>query len=405
LKILHVIASLAPRYGGPSKVCLELCRELARRGEQVAIYTTNIDGDGELDVPLGTPLVKDGIEIGYFTVQTPRYYKFSIPLARALKAAIPEYDLVHIHSLYLFPSTVAAYYSRHYGVPYLIRPHGTLDPYLFRRHRGRKWIYERLFEWRNLNNAAAVHFTTVEEHELTCPLGLKAPGVVVPPGVNLQDYADIPPVGTFMAAHPETYGKKIILYLGRLNFKKGLDLLAKAFGEVVRERDDVHLVLAGPDDDGYGAEVRQWLVADGVIGKCTFTGMLLGADKLAAFSDADVFVLPSYTENFGVAVVEAMVCGLPVVISNKVNIWREVAQAHAGLVVNCDAQEVSNALLTLLEDPLHGKEMGRRGRWLVEERFTWEVVGEQMVQVYHQILSKRNLPTMRSQAAGSWSRT
>lgn len=354
----------------------------------MAIYTTNIDGSGELDVPLGTSLERDGVEICYFPVQVPRYYVFSLPLARALKVAIPQYDLVHIHSLYLFPSTAAAYYCRHYSVPYLVRPHGTLDPYLFRRHRGRKWIYERLFEWRNLNKAAAIHFTTIEEQELTRSLGLKAPSVVVPLGVNLRDYEDRIPCGVLRDSYPEIRSKKVILFLSRLNFKKGLDLLVKAFGQIARQRDDVQLVLAGPDDDGYGAQVRQWLEAEKVLGKCTFTGMLLGREKLAALRDADVFVLPSYSENFGIAVAEAMACGLPVLISNKVNIWREVAEARAGLVVNCDAEEVSNALLTLLDDSLLRKDMGQRGRRLVAERFTWEAVGDQMVQVYRQILSR-----------------
>ncbi len=397
MRILHVIASLAPRYGGPSKACLELCRELARRGEQVAIYTTNIDGDGQLDVPLDRPQWKDGIEIRYFPVQTPRYYKFSLPLARALKAAIAHYDIVHIHSLYLFPPTIAAYYCRRYGVPYLIRPHGTLDPYLFRRHRGRKWIYESLFERKNLNGATAIHFTSVEERELTRPLRLKAPGVVVPIGVDLPDYEAATPTGAFRAARPETQGKKIVLFLGRLNFKKGLDLLARAFGQIGRRREDVQLILAGPDSDGYGAQIRQWLKAERVLGQTTFTGMLLGSQKMSAFRDADVFVLPSYTENFGIAVVEAMASGLPVVISNKINIWREVAEARAGLVVNCDEHEISSALLTLLVDPMRGKEMGKRGRRLVEKRFTWETVGEQMVQTYREILSRRGLLTAESQ--------
>ncbi len=397
MRILHVIASLAPRYGGPSKACLELCRELARRGEQVAIYTTNIDGDGQLDVPLDRPQWKDGIEIRYFPVQTPRYYKFSFPLARALKAAIAHYDIVHIHSLYLFPPTIAAYYCRRYGVPYLIRPHGTLDPYLFRRHRGRKWIYESLFERKNLNEAAAIHFTSLEEKELTRPLRIKTPGVVVPIGVDLPDYEAATPTGEFRAARPETQDKKIVLFLGRLNFKKGLDLLAKAFGQIGRRREDVQLILAGPDGDGYGAQIRQWLKAERVLGQTTFTGMLLGSQKMSAFRDADVFVLPSYTENFGIAVVEAMASGLPVVISNKINIWREVAEARAGLVVNCDVHEISNALLTLLVDPMRGKEMGKRGRRLVEKRFTWETVGEQMVQEYRQILSRRDFLTAGSQ--------
>lgn len=342
LRVLHVISSLAPRYGGPPQVCLELCRELARQGARVSIFTTNVDGSGVLDVPVDAPVCRDGVEIRYFPVEAPRAWVVSRTLARALHRAIPQHDVVHVHSLYLFPSTVAAHYCRRFGVPYLVRPHGTLDPYLFRRHRARKWVYERLFEWRNLNRAAALHFTTLDEQELVRPLGLRAPGVVVPPGVDSERYRDATVRGAFRAAWPETRGRRLILFLGRLNFKKGLDLLARAFGEIARRRPEAHLVLAGPDD-GYGPTVRRWLDAEGVLGRVTFTGMLLGRDKLAALRDADVFALPSYTENFGMAVVEAMACGIPVVISDRVNIWREVAAAGAGRVTRCDAEEVGTA--------------------------------------------------------------
>jgi len=258
---------------------------------------------------------------------------------------------------------------------------------MFRRHRARKWLYERLFEWRNLNGAAAIHFTTLEEQSLTRPLRLKAPGLVVPIGVELREFDTAPLSSTLRAAHPETHGKKIVLFLGRLNFKKGLDLLVEAFAEVHRQRHDVHLMLVGPDDDGYGIQIRRWLQARNLLEHTTLTGMLSGAAKLAAFRDADTFVLPSYTENFGIAVVEAMASGLAVVISNRVNIWRDVAHAKAGLVVDCNAHQLSQALLTLLNDPTLGKEMGKRGRQLVEERFTRESVAEQMIQGYRQVLS------------------
>lgn len=390
MRILHVIASLAPRYGGPTQVCLELCQELARSGERVSIYTTNLDGPGTLDVPSDVPVWTNAVEIRYFPVQTPRRYAMSLPLARALRRAIPRQDLVHIHSLYFFPSTVAAHYCRRAGVPYVVRPHGTLDPYHFRHHRGRKWVYERLFEWRNLNRAAAIHFTTHEEEALTRPLGLTAPGVVVSPGVHAERYGEGDPVETaFRDEWPETRGRRIVLFLGRLNQKKGLDLLATAFGQLARQHADVHLVLAGPDNDGYGRAVERWLKAEGVLHRTTFTGMLLGPRKVAALRAADVFVLPSYTENFGVAVVEAMASGLPIVISDRVNIWREVADARAGVVVRGDASEVARAVAVLLNDPAERIAMGERARRLAAERFSWPAAGARMVEVYRGIVAER----------------
>ena len=384
LRILHVISSLAPRYGGPSQVCRELCGELARRGQQVTIYTTDIDGPGREDVPYGRPVWADGAKIRYFPVQTPRRYVVSWPLARALREAVPRHDIVHVHSLYLFPPTVAAHYCRRAGVPYLVRPHGTLDPYLYRRHRVRKWVYEQLFEWRNLTRAAALHFTTLEEEELTRPLGIPTRGVVVPPGLHVERYQREPASGA-PTPWPEAKGRRVVLYLGRLNFKKGLDVLTQAFGDLARRRPDVHLVLAGPDDEGYGERVRRWLGEVGALERCTIVGMQVGAAKLAALHGADVFVLPSYSENFGVTVVEAMACGLPVVVSDRVNIWREIAGARAGLVVPPDAGAVSRALATVLDDPDRAG-MAERGRRLVAERFSWAAAGERMLDVYRDIV-------------------
>ncbi len=338
MKILHVIANLAPRYGGPGKACLEMAKAVARLGHEVSIYTTNQDDPGVLPVPLDRSVWQDGVEIRYFPIQFPRYWGTSWPLARALARRIKESDLCHIHSLHLFHGLMAGHYCRKYGVPYLVQPHGALDPFIYRRHRRRKAIMEAWFENRNIKGAAAVLLTSAEERELAKPHLFGTPGVVVPLGLELSAYQELPAPGAFRERYPEIGAKKIILFLGRINFKKGLDLLVQALAQVVRLRRDVHLVVAGPDNDGWGARVRVWLKEAGLEGYATFPGMLLGEDKLAVLRDAQIFALSSYSENFGIAVIEAMACGLPVVISDKVNIWREVDAAGAGLVVPCDAR-------------------------------------------------------------------
>jgi glycosyltransferase involved in cell wall biosynthesis len=387
VRILHVIPSLATRHGGPPKAVAELCQELARRGEEVAIYTTNIDGRSRLDVPFNRPLrMADRLEVRYFRVMLPGLFGFSPDFAKTLHGTIKSYDIVHIHSLYRFISTVAARYARREGVPYIVRPHGTLDPFIFRRHRGMKQIYETLFERRNLEAASAVHFTAAEEMELAQLCGIRFCGVVVPLGVEADSDAEQRNAADLNRRWPVTLGKKTILYLGRLNFKKGLNILAKAFGTVARTRDDVHLLIAGPDDEGYGRQVAQWLCAEGVLAKTTFTGMLVGPDKAIAQHGADVFVLPSYSENFGIAVVEAMAAGLPVIISNRVNIWREVAESNAGLVVNCCPNEVATAISSLLDNSVLREELSYAARALAAERFTWSAAGQKMIDVYRRIL-------------------
>ena len=388
MKILHVIANLAPRYGGPSKACREMARAVAQLGHEVSIYTTNQDGPGELEVPLGQPVWQEGVEIRYFPIQAPRFWGTSLPLARGLARKIPAADLVHIHSLYLFHNLVAGYLCRRHDIPYLVRPHGTLDPFIFRRHRGRKRIMEYLFEHRNIRRAAALHFTTAQEQALAAPFTFGAPGLVVPLGIGPGEFAALPEPGGFRRRYPEIGDKPIVLFFGRINFKKGLDILARAFGIAGRQRPDVHLVLAGPDNEGWGARVRAWLEAEGMRDRATFTGMLLGPDKLAVLRDASLFVLPSYSENFGLAVIEAMAAGLPVIISDQVNVWPEVESAGAGRVIPCDAAALAGQMLELLADPGAAAVMGQKGRALVQERFLWPRIAPRLAGVYARIIDE-----------------
>ena len=381
LKILHVIANLAPRYGGPSKACRDMARAIARRGHAVSIFTTNMDGPGELDVPTDRPVVEDDVAVSYYPIGVPRFWGTSWPLAAGLKRAISGFDVVHLHSLYLFHDWATGHYCQAAGVPYILRPHGTLDPYIYHRHRLRKAVMDTLFQNRVLRGAAAIHYTTEEEMRLAEPYACGAPGAVVPHGLDIADYEGLPPPGSFRARHSEIGDKTIVLFFGRLNFKKGLDILARAFGSVASARNDVHLVLAGPDD-GMLAKTRGCLREAGVLDRATFTGMLLGEEKLALLGDADLFVLPSHSENFGIAVVEAMACGLPVAISDKVNIWREVEGAGAGAVSPPEAEAFAAAIAGLLDDPARRRVMGEAGQGLVANAFDWSRVAERLETLY-----------------------
>ncbi len=390
MKILHVIANISPRYGGPAQVCKDICKYLAGRRQYVEIYTTNLDyPDGILNVPKNKPVEQDGYTVNYFSVQF-KPYAISIPLANKLQWDIKKFDIIHIHGLYRFPQAIAAFYARKHKIPYIVMPHGSLDPFLFHRNKRRflKRVYEKIFEFRNLNHASRIHFTTEEEMMLTHFLKLKASAMILPNGLNPQEFAKLPPYGVFR----KKYGlkdEKIILHLGRLNFKKGIDILVKAFGRIAKNDSEVRLVLAGPDNDGYSQEVMKWVVQEDVQEKVIFTGMLLGEHKLSVLRDADIFVLPSYSENFGIAVIEAMVCGLPVVISDKVNIWREVEASGAGLVTDCDYKKVSEALLFLLGNSEKRIEMGKLGQKMVREKYNWDSLTEELINIYHEVINEK----------------
>jgi glycosyltransferase involved in cell wall biosynthesis len=385
------MASVALRYGGPSKACLEMARAQARLGNEVHIFTTNLDGPGTLPVPTDKAVQQEGVFIHYFPIQFPRFWRASLPLGYALKNKILEFDIVHIHSLYLFHTLCSAYYCNKYDVPYVLRPHGTLDPYIYKRHRLRKRIVEFLFQNEVTRRSSAIHYVTDEEMSLAKQYSFGRPGIVVPIGLNIDEYVNFTPSSRLLDRFPELAGKKIVLFLGRINFKKGLDILVPAFSSVAKKRDDVHLLIAGPDDESYGKQVALWLKNEGVFSKSTFTGMLHGEEKLEAFYRSSVFVLPSYSENFGISVLEAMACGLPVIISEKVNLKSTVIEADAGIVVPCDVKSFASSILKVIDDEEFGRRLGANGSRIVRERYLWEECAKRLIEEYNVILKSRLL--------------
>ena len=361
-----------------------MARAVAALGHDVAIYTTDRDMDDDERRRWGAGGQIDGVELHVFPQHAPAVVAASVPLARALAAAVPRADVVHLHSLYLFHTWYTARLCRRHGVPYLLRPHGTLDPFLWRRHRARKAVLEALFQNRVLRGAAALHYTAEEEMRLAAPYAQGAPGVVVPNGLDLSQYAVLPPCGGFRARHPEIGSRRIVLFLSRLNFKKGLDVLIPGFARAARRHHDLHLVIAGPDDGQLDA-AQGWAAAEGVGGRVTFVGMLDHAAKLACFRDAAMFVLPSYSENFGIAIVEATACGVPVAISDRVNIWREIERAGAGVVAPPTADDVARQIERLAADPAAAAAMGERGRALVEVEFAWSKFARQLESGYRSL--------------------
>jgi glycosyltransferase involved in cell wall biosynthesis len=398
MRILQVVSTLAPRQGGPSIACPELSRELVRQGHEVSIYASDVDGSGHLTIPLGHPVMDEGVAIRYFRGWSdPSRYMFSPGMWRALRDTVEDFDVVHIYSVFGFSSSAAAYWCRKRGVPHMVHPHGSLDPFIRRRHRSRKWIHAKLLAERDYREATAVLFNSAEEMRLASDWsGLKTPPLngagpkrfVVPVGLDprwLQE-PNAAAGERFRNKFPELGGLRLVVYFGRINFKKGLDILARAFARVARDRQDIHLVLAGPDTEGYGRKVKGWLAEGGVLEKATFTGLLEGEYRFAVLQRAEVFALPSYTENFGQVVVEAMASRVPVVISDRVNIWPYVKEANAGLVVPCDAEATAEAIRIVLADPVKGKQMGCNGRRWAAEHLLWETVAGQMADAYKEMM-------------------
>lgn len=386
MKILHVIAGVPRRGGGPTNALFQMARALTDGGVQVDVVTTDSDIWGNLEVPLGERVMEQGVPVYYFHSPLLRKYGYSYALRVWLRAHIGEYDIVHIHGIFSHPTIPAALTAWKFGIPYIILPCGELNPWPLRKSRLLKWSFLKLIGLQILDRAAAIHATSEMEATTLKRLGIKSPIITIPLGIDSVPIDRTLPSGEFRKSHPELDGKKIILFLARIDPIKGLDLLFQATKELASKRTDFVLVIAGSGASSFEKQVRAQVSDMGLDGFVRFYGFLEGDHKQTALRDADLFVLPSYSENFGVGVVEGMAARLPVVISDQVGIHREVREYEAGLVTRCDAQEIAVALERLLDDDSLRRQMGENGRRLVREKFTWSQVGAELLKLYQSIL-------------------
>jgi glycosyltransferase involved in cell wall biosynthesis len=381
MRVLHVLPSLAPSYGGPSAALIGLSHALSARGVYSETITTDLGCDGKMNIDDGRLIKSYGINVRYFSRLfshwLPHDFAFSPRLARWLRAHVKEYDIVNIHGVFNYPNSVAASIARRAGIPYVIRPCGMLDPWCLEQSRLKKRAYLRLFENRVLRNAAAISFTTEEESRVAYKVSPSPDSVIIPLGVNSIEDAPRDP----NPPAPQS-DKKIILFLSRLDPKKGLDLLLPALVRLKGVRDDFICVIAGGGRHSYEEHIKGEVKLNNIENVVQFAGFVKGRQKQQLLQTAACFVLPSYQENFGVAVAEAMSVGCPVVISDRVNIHREVSAAGAGRVIRCDSVELFHALNALLSDETSRRVMGSNGQALVREKYTWDRISQTVLSLY-----------------------
>lgn len=380
MRILHVIGGVAPRYGGPSAALPALCRAVMDRGHHVEVFTTDIDGPGRLPLPTGRPMVWQGVPTTVFPVRRPRAYAPAPALGLALRR-VQAFDVVHIHSLYRFHTLAAAFWCRRRGVPYVLRPHGSLNPYHRATRRTLKAVYELLVERRNLDHAAAVHCTSQAEADAVKSLGMRAPVVVVPLPVEVARYAR--PAAPARSLTPPG-ARRLVTFLGRIAPKKGVDVLVDAFARIAPTFPDVALAIAGPDG-GHLPEVVARVQVHSLVERVHILGHVAGEEKVTLLQASTVLALPSLDENFALSVAEALAAGTPVVVSPGVALHREIAAAGAGLVAPRTAEGVARALDRLLARPELAARCGTNGRALAVRLFAPERVGEQLEALYRQV--------------------
>jgi glycosyltransferase involved in cell wall biosynthesis len=360
-----------------------MTRALAAAGLEVHVATTDDNGASRTVLPKTLPVIENGVKYWIFPRQTS-FYLFSLPLTRWLWRHTAEYDVVHIHALFSYASVAAAICARIARVPYVVRPLGTLNQWgMSNRRRRLKKLSFFWMESRILKSAALVQYTSEQEALEARQLGVHQHQLVIPNPVDFTAPA-AGRRGEFRSTHPELAQKTLILFLSRFDRIKGLDLLLPAFAGVLKHHPEAILILAGDGAPAFVTELRDLSRRLGIEAAVVWTGFLGGDDKCALFADADLFVLPSYSENFGVAAVEALGAGLPAIVSDQVGIHAEVSAAGAGLVVKCAVAPLEAALLEMLRDPRIRRRMGDNAIRLAR-RYSPDAVARQLVEAYVRI--------------------
>ncbi|MEO7932989.1 MAG: glycosyltransferase [Chthoniobacterales bacterium] len=335
MKILHAISSIDPRQGGTSEAVLQLSREAIRQGHEVEIVS--------IDDPAADWIESFPFEL-HATGPGKTAFQYSAKFHSWLRENVGRFDAVFSHALWQYTGVAvrSACGKKH---PYFVFPHGMLDPYFdqFPLKRLKKNCFWPWADYRVLRDARAIFFTSEEErigahhsfkslrgHDVIAPLGIDDPPSFTP---SMRE--------AFAAKVPELAGRRYLLFLGRIHRKKGCDLLLRAWSKVTHP--DICLVMAGPDQTGWTAELQS-IPAERVF----WPGMLAGDAKWGALYGADAFVLPSHQENFGLAVAEALACSTPVLISRKVNIWREITEAGGGYAEDNTETGTQNLLTRFL---------------------------------------------------------
>ena len=381
MRVLHVITEIKASAGGVSSAVSGLAIAQKKAGLDVAVLAPWY---GEPDQESMAKLESAGVRIHTFGPAIGRFGRHP-DLKSVTQKAVAGADVVHIAGMWEEIQHRAAREAVRQTVPYVISPHGMLDPWSLRRS---KWVKRAALAWRvrkNLNRAAALHFTCAVERDLVAGLKLRPSSLVEPNGLDLSEFEDLPPADQFRKHHPTLQNQcPIVLFLSRIDPKKGLDLLIPAFAAGPKE---AMLVIAGPDLIGYQREVEAMVRQHAIQDRVILTGMLRGRDRVEAMAAATIFALPSYQENFGIVVAESLAAGVPVIISDQVNIHAEITAAGVGGVVPAQIEPLARELRRWLGDEPLRSQAALKCRPFVREHYDWNKIAERWKIHYAQVSS------------------
>ncbi len=385
MKIAQVISTppFAWARGGPARNVYGLSKALAKRGHEVAILSTDLYEPKKRQPRGKNPTYIDGIQVFRF-----RYFSdwlawkhgilISPGLIVHLRNHLVEYDVVHLQELLSVHAIATATHCQKCGVPYVLSARGSVPR--LKEKKGLAWFFDNIGGSRSLRYASKIMALTKIEAEQFQSMDISEDKIeIIPNAIDLSEFEKLPQRGTFRRKHNLDGKDKLVLYLGRIHKIKGIDLLAKAFAELSRNVDGARLVIAGPDD-GYLSTLKVMVRELKIEEKVLFTGPLYERDKMEAYVDADVYVLPSTYEVFGITILEAWACGTPVITTDRCGIAGFVDKV--GYVVEHNREQLRDVIVKALSDEELRKKLGDEGRKLVMEEFTWDAIVERVENLY-----------------------
>jgi glycosyltransferase involved in cell wall biosynthesis len=382
MRILNICA-YSWEAGGPPKIIFDHTQVALRYGHQVDILSPYTPGERPYTLPEGARLIR--------CKRTPIISRFfrevSLELYSFLKKHIHEYDIIHCHGLWHF-GTLAPFVLDH-SVAKVVTIHGVLDRWVYAHNNWKKSLMDKLAQKAYLRRADLIQINNTDEREdLLRYLGYQHPNVVIiPNGVKMSDFAQLPPKGTFRQKFGVPADKKMVLFMSRLNRKKGLDLLLPGFRDYVRDHPDSILILAG-SDDGYKTEAESFVQQHNLSDSIKLVGMLTGDDKKSALADADLFTLPSYSEGFSMAVLEAMAAGTPALVSDRVGFGETIRKHEAAGLVELTSEGVRAGLEKLLSNDVLRQQIRQNATALVKAQYDIEIVAKRLLDEYANVVKK-----------------
>lgn len=384
MRILNICA-YTWQTGGPPKIIFDHTQVVLRYGHQVDILSPISPGETPYTVPDGARLI-----LCQRTPGISRFFReFSVELYQYLQKHIHEYDVIHCHGLWHFGTLAPFMLDR--NVAKVITIHGVLDRWVYAHNNWKKQLMDTLAQKAFLRRTDLVQINNTDEQaDVLRYLGQPHPNVVIiPNGVNISDFANLPPKGTFRQKFGVPADRKMVLFMSRLNAKKGLDLLLPGFRAYVQKYPDSVLVLAG-SDDGYEATTRQFIEQNNLHDTIRLVGMLTGDDKKAALADADLFTLPSYSEGFSMAVLEAMAAGTPALVSDRVGFGDAIREHKAaGLLDSLTPEAVTAGLEDLLGNNTLRQQVAQNATNMVRTQYAIDLVAKRLLDEYEKISKKK----------------